>query len=122
MKIQGAAEEVLNSLKDKYFVVLTTCPDEMTAERLAKTLVEERLAACVNRLPGMRSTYAWQGQVQDDPEVLLIAKTNGERLATLSARVQELHPYELPEVIALPVAAGAERYLAWIGQTLGGGA
>lgn len=105
-------------MNEKYFLVLTTCPDETTAEVLSRRLVEERLAACVNRVPGIRSTYRWQGAVHDDAEVLLIAKTNGERVATLSARIQELHPYEVPEVIALPVALGAERYLAWIGQSV----
>lgn len=107
-------------MNEKYFIVLTTCPDETTADILSRRLVEERLAACVSRVPGVRSTYWWQGTVQDDAEVLLIAKTNGERVATLSARIQELHPYEVPEVIALPVALGAERYLAWIGQSLTG--
>lgn len=102
----------------EYFVVLTTCPDETTAENLARRLVEERLAACVNRVAGIRSTYWWQGAVQDDQEVLLVAKTSADRVATLCARIQELHPYEVPEAIALPVALGAERYLAWIGQTL----
>jgi periplasmic divalent cation tolerance protein len=121
MKFQGAAGEEYKSMIDKYFVVLTTCPDEPSAASLARRLVEERLAACVNRAPGIRSTYQWQGAVQEDEEVLLIAKTSAERLATLSARIQELHPYEVPEVLALPVAAGAERYLAWIGQTVGRG-
>lgn len=107
-------------MTEKYFVVLTTCPDETTAETLSRRLVEERLAACVNRLPGIRSTYWWQGAVHEDQEVLLMAKTSGDRVATLSARIQELHPYEVPEVIALPIALGAERYLAWIGQTLAG--
>jgi periplasmic divalent cation tolerance protein len=105
-------------LNAKYFVVLTTCPDEATAEILARRLVEERLAACVNRVAGLRSTYWWQGQVQDDAEVLLIAKTSAGGVANLSARIQALHPYELPEVIALPIALGAERYLDWIGQTV----
>lgn len=105
-------------MNSEYFVVLTTCPDETTAEILARRLVEERLAACVNRVAGLRSTYWWEGKVQEDPEVLLIAKTSAGRVATLSARIQELHPYELPEVIALPVALGAERYLAWLGQSV----
>ncbi|MCU0977360.1 MAG: divalent-cation tolerance protein CutA [Steroidobacteraceae bacterium] len=107
-------------MNPEYFVVLTTCPDDTSAEILARRLVEERLAACVNRVPGLRSTYWWQGAVHDEPEVLLIAKTSAGRVATLSARIQELHPYELPEVIALPVALGAERYLAWMGQTVAG--
>lgn len=110
----------VKSLNDKYFVVLTTCPDEPTAQALARRLVEERLAACVNRVVGLRSTYRWEGAIQDEPEVLLIAKTTGERLANLCARIEELHPYEVPEAIALPVAFGAERYLDWIGQTLAG--
>ena len=105
-------------MNSEYFVVLTTCPDNASAEILARRLVEEQLAACVNRLSGVRSTYRWQGAVHDDAEVLLIAKTSASRVATLSARIQELHPYELPEVIALPVALGAERYLDWIGQTV----
>ena len=104
----------------KYFYILTTCPDEATAEILARRLVEQRLAARVNRVAGLRSTSWWQGKVQDDAEVLLIAKTSASRVATLSARIQELHPYELPEVIALPVALGAERYLDWIGQSVAG--
>ncbi len=107
-------------MNPEYFVVLTTCPDETTAAVLARRLVEERLAACVNRVAGLRSTYCWEGKVQEDPEVLLIAKTSAGRVATLSARIQELHPYELPEVIALPVALGAERYLAWLGQSVAG--
>jgi periplasmic divalent cation tolerance protein len=105
-------------LNFKYFVVLTTCPDETTAAILARRLVEERLAACVNRVAGVRSTYHWQGAVHDDAEVLLIAKTSAGCVATLSARIEELHPYELPEVIALPVALGAERYLDWLGHTV----
>ena len=99
------------------FVVLSSAPDEATATRLAETLIEEELAACVSRVAGMRSTYRWQGRVCDEPEVLLIIKTSGARLATLCARLEALHPYEVPEVIALPIVAGAERYLGWLGQT-----
>jgi periplasmic divalent cation tolerance protein len=79
--------------------------------------VSEGLAACVNRVAGVRSTYRWQGRLCDDAEVLLVIKTPAERIATLCARLEALHPYDVPEVIALPIVAGAERYLAWLGQT-----
>jgi periplasmic divalent cation tolerance protein len=92
---------------------LSTCPDTDTAQRIADALVEERLAACVNLLPGVRSTYRWQGQVERAEEVLLLAKTTRERLPDLQARLVALHPYELPELIAVE-AAGLPAYLQWI--------
>lgn len=95
-------------------VVLMTAPDARVAEQIARTLVEERLAACVNLVPGVRSVYRWQGVVEDDAEVLLIAKTAAARCAALAARVEALHPYELPEVVVLPVQGGSERYLDWV--------
>lgn len=95
-------------------VVLSTCPDEATAERIANALVSERLAACVNRLAGVVSTYRWKGEVQRDSEQLLIIKTTRERFDALRARIVALHPYELPEVVAVDIAAGLDRYLAWI--------
>jgi len=112
-----SARNESNPLTEKNFVVLSTVPDEATAGHLASTLVEEGLAACVSRLPGLRSTYRWQGRMCDEAEVLLIIKTSAARLATLCARLETLHPYEVPEVIALPIVAGSERYLAWLGQT-----
>lgn len=99
----------------KYITVMTTCPDETTAAQLARRLVEERLAACINRVPGVRSTYAWEGVVHDDAEVLLVIKTTVAAVGTLSARIMELHPYEVPEILALPVIGGSERYLQWLG-------
>ena len=99
-------------------IVLCSCPDVDSAGRVADALVEERLAACVTRLPGATSVYRWQGAVQRDAEVLLIIKTTAGRLANLTARIEALHPYEVPEVLAVPVAGGAERYLAWLGQTV----
>lgn len=105
-------------MKNKYLVVFTSCPDEATALALATALVQENLAACVNRLPGARSSYRWQGELRDDAEVLLIIKTSGDRLGNLSARIQQLHPYEVPEIVALDIGAGSERYLHWLGQTL----
>lgn len=101
-----------------YLVVYCSCPDEACAGRLADALVEERLAACVTRLPGATSVYRWEGSVHRDPEVLLIIKTTAGRLANLTARIEALHPYEVPEVIAVPVAGGSERYLSWVGQTV----
>jgi periplasmic divalent cation tolerance protein len=106
-------------MKDKYLVALCTCPDQATAGTLARTLVNERLAACVNQVGGVRSTYRWEGQLHEDEEILLIIKTSAERLATLSARIEALHPYEVPELIAVKVIGGSERYLAWLGQTVG---
>lgn len=95
-------------------VVYSTCPDAACADRLARTLVEERLAACVNAVPGIRSTYRWQGQIEQADEVLLMIKTSRDRLDALTARLQELHPYELPEVLAVEVCDGLDAYLAWL--------
>jgi len=104
--------------ENKYMIVLCSCPDVDVAGSLADALVEERLAACVTRLPGATSVYHWEGAVHRDPEVLLIIKTTAGRVANLTARIEALHPYEVPEVLAVPVAGGAERYLAWLGQTV----
>lgn len=95
-------------------VVLCTCPDASTAQRIAEILVFERLATCINRVAGLRSTYFWDGRLQDEAEILLIIKTTAERLTALQERLQALHPYEVPEVIALKVAAGNEAYLEWV--------
>lgn len=101
-------------MTEQVIVALSTCPDEATARRIAQALVSERLATCVNRVAGVASTYFWDGRLQDDAEILLIIKTTAERLAELQARLQALHPYELPELVALPVAGGNERYLQWV--------
>ena len=95
-------------------VVLVTTPTPERAAELARTLVEERLAACGNVVPGLRSIYRWEGKVQDEAEALLVLKTTRARFEALRDRVLALHPYEVPEVIALPVEAGSARYLAWI--------
>lgn len=99
-------------------IAFCTCPDSATAERIAQALVNERLAACVNQLPGVRSIYMWQGQVQADQEVLLLIKTTQNQLATVAGRLKALHPYELPELIAVPATAGSEPYLEWVRQTV----
>jgi periplasmic divalent cation tolerance protein len=95
-------------------VVLVTCPDRPVAERIARALVEERLAACVNLLPGLTSIYRWEGALCQESETLLLIKTRRERLSALARRVKALHPYTVPEVIALPVLAGSTSYLKWI--------
>ena len=97
-------------------VVLCTCPDETAAKELAVGLVEQQLAACVNVLPGIRSIYRWQGQVQDDGEALMVIKTSGEAYPELERWLAEQHPYELPEVIALPLEQGLPGYLEWVAQ------
>lgn len=97
-------------------VVLSTCPDARTADTLATALVEERLAACVNVLPGVRSTYRWQGTIERDEEVLLLIKTTADRQDALIARLQALHPYELPEAVAVEAVGGLGAYLAWVAQ------
>jgi periplasmic divalent cation tolerance protein len=93
-----------------------TCPDAASAEAIARALVEERLAACVNQLPGLRSVYRWEGRVECGDEVLLVAKTTRDRFDALTARVQALHPYELPEVLAVEVAGGLAAYLDWVAE------
>ena len=99
-------------------VVLVTAPSAEKAAELARQLVEERLAACGNVLPGIRSIYRWEGKVQDEPEALLVLKTHRDRFEALRDRVLALHPYQVPEVLALPVEAGNEQYLAWVtGET-----
>jgi periplasmic divalent cation tolerance protein len=95
-------------------VVLVTAPDAETAADLARGLVEERLAACGNVLPGLRSIYRWEGEVHDEPEVLLVLKTTRARFEALRLAVLRRHPYQVPEVIALPVEAGSAPYLAWL--------
>ena len=95
-------------------VVLVTAPDPEVGAQLARRLVEEGLAACVNLVPGVRSIYRWQGALQEDAEILLIAKTRAALLDALVARVRALHPYELPEVVALAVAGGSAPYLDWV--------
>jgi periplasmic divalent cation tolerance protein len=99
-------------------VVLVTAPTADRAAEIARAVVEERLAACGNVVPGLRSIYRWEGKLQDEAEALLLLKTTRDRFEALRARVLALHPYQVPEVIALPVEAGSAPYLAWIaGET-----
>ena len=101
-------------MTDKY-VVLVTCANAAEARRIARAVVEERLAACVNILPGaVTSIYRWKGKVESARERLLLIKTSRKRLAKLQAAVERLHSYDVPEFIALPIAAGSRAYLAWM--------
>ncbi len=95
-------------------VVLTTTDSAAEAERIARELVERRLAACVNVLPGVTSIYRWRGAVEQAAEFVLVVKTRRHLFDTLRAEIERLHTYDVPEVIALPVVAGAEAYLGWI--------
>jgi periplasmic divalent cation tolerance protein len=101
-------------LTAEVLLVLTNCPDEETAQRIAAALVENRLAACVNMLPPVESTYRWQGRVEQAVEVPLIVKCTRERYAALEEAIRQLHPYTVPEIIAVPVAAGFAPYLRWV--------
>lgn len=96
-------------------LVLVTCPEDQ-ADRIARGLIEGRLAACVNQLPGVRSSYLWKDEIQTDSESLLMIKTRKETFDALCAKVLALHPYELPEIIGVPIEQGHGPYLDWIQQ------
>lgn len=97
-------------------VVLSAVGAQPDAERIARALVEERVAACVNIVPGVTSIYRWKGAVEQEGEVLLVIKTMAAQLDALKARLLELHPYELPEVVVLPIGGGHGAYLEWIAE------
>ena len=99
-------------------VVLSTCGSEEEAVRIAKRLVEEHLAACVNLIPRIRSIYRWQGKVEDATEWMLLIKTSRDRYDSLTTVLEAAHSYELPEVLALPIVAGSANYLAWLDAEL----
>ena len=99
-------------------VVMTACESADDAARIATSLVEKRLAACVNILPGATSVYRWKGAIERAAEVVVLIKTSRALLARVQAEVERLHPYELPEVLALAVVDGSKRYLDWLDQSL----
>ncbi|WP_435101009.1 divalent-cation tolerance protein CutA [Arhodomonas sp. AD133] len=101
-------------MSEEHLVALSTCPDRETAERIAEALVAGHHAACVNIIPGLTSVYRWQGEVHRDPELLLVAKTTRAAFDELEAAIRAEHPDELPEIIAVPIAAGLEGYLHWV--------
>ncbi|WP_434514621.1 divalent-cation tolerance protein CutA [Dechloromonas sp. ARDL1] len=94
--------------------VITNCPDEETANAIALAIVEEKLAACVNILPRVQSIYRWQGSVESAAEIPLLIKTTADNYPALEARITTLHPYDVPEIIALPIARGLPAYLNWV--------
>ena len=100
----------------EYVVVLTTLPVDADGPAFGRALVEERLAACVNLLAAMESIYRWEGQIERENERQVIIKTSRDRVAALWDRVRELHPYEVPEFLVLPIADGNEAYLRWVGE------
>jgi periplasmic divalent cation tolerance protein len=102
--------------KVEFRIVLITAPDMKVARRLARTAVEERLAACCQLIPGVESHYRWQGRVTKSAEVLLIFKTTGGRVASLEKLVHREHPYDTPEFVSLDIASGSARYLKWLGD------
>lgn len=102
----------------QYRLVITTCPDMTVAEAVAGALVGEGLAACVNILPGAQSIYEWKGRIERETECVLLIKSRSDRMAALEARLLQEHPYELPELIAVPIEDGLRPYLAWIDTQL----
>ena len=102
------------SAAGKVTLAITTFPTVDKAAEVARTLVAERLVACVNIVPGVRSIYAWKGEICDEGEVLCVVKTRSEAVEALRARLVALHPYEVPELVVLDVTAGHEPYLSWL--------
>jgi periplasmic divalent cation tolerance protein len=101
-------------LSADFLLVLCTCPTREVASAIATALLEERLAACVNQLPGIKSLYRWEGRIEDDEELLLLIKTTAQRFPALEEMIRDLHPYDVPEIIGLPLTVGSKDYLAWI--------
>ncbi len=95
-------------------VVITTVPDENLAVKITESLLQQRLAACVHTLPPGRSTYRWQGAIESSAEITLVIKSTAARYAELEADIRRLHPYEVPEILALPVEIGFPAYMKWI--------
>ncbi|TDJ44270.1 MAG: divalent-cation tolerance protein CutA [Gammaproteobacteria bacterium] len=101
-------------MSSETLMLYCTCPDEQVAESISTHIVEHGLAACVNRIPGLTSVYKWEGEMKSGTEVLLLIKTTSDRCEALTAELLNIHPYELPEIIAVPVIAGHQPYLDWI--------
>ncbi|RMH95458.1 MAG: divalent-cation tolerance protein CutA [Calditrichaeota bacterium] len=107
-------------MKTEHLIIFCTVPDSETAVHLSRTLVEEKLAACCNIVSGLRSIYFWKGEVCDDSELLLIIKSRLDVYDKLEQRIRELHPYEVPEILALPVYRGWKDYLNWVDEHVAG--
>jgi periplasmic divalent cation tolerance protein len=104
-------------MTDEALLVLSTFPDAATARRLGRQLVEEHCAACANILPAVESIYWWQGKVESGNETLVLFKTSAERYEALETTLRRLHPYEVPEIIALPIDRGLPEYMKWVAQS-----
>ncbi len=102
---------------NEYILVLCTCPSQNDADAVTTALLEERLAACVNQLPGIKSLYRWQGRVTHDDEVLLLIKTSAALFDRLEKTIKTHHRHETPEIIAIPIVAGSAEYLRWIEES-----
>jgi periplasmic divalent cation tolerance protein len=100
-------------------IVFITASSEEEAAKIARALVEARLAGCVNIIKNIRSIYSWQGKIEDEPEVLMIVKTQKSLFDSLTKKVEELHSYTVPEIIVLPIAEGSKDYLKWLREVTG---
>lgn len=101
-------------MRDKFVVVFSTAPNNKAALRIAKAAIKDRLAACCSIVPGLRSIYEWKGKLCDEKEVLCVFKTRKAMCKKLEKRIRELHPYEVPEIIAVDIDSGFKGYLGWI--------
>jgi periplasmic divalent cation tolerance protein len=101
-----------------YLMIFCTVPDPITAKKISRILVEEKLAACCNIVPGLNSIYRWENKIQDETELLLIIKTRQELFSELEQRVKNLHPYAVPEIIAMPILRGNIDYLKWMDENV----
>lgn len=101
-----------------YNVLVCTVPDEGTAEKISRVLVTEKLAACCNIIPGLRSVFTWKGELCDEAECLLVIKSRADIYERLEKRIQELHPYEVPEILAITINRGLSNYLKWVDENV----
>lgn len=106
-------------MEGTFYILYCTTPDQKTAGQIADVLVGDKLAACCNIIPGISSVYAWQGKVQKDSECLMLIKTVKSRIEQIKEKITALHPYDVPEIIATPIAAGNTPYLKWIEESTG---
>ena len=109
---------VIDQKSDEYYVVMCTCPDQASADAVAHILVDQQLAACVNIIPAVASVYRWQGKIEKNSELLLLIKTKRIALAGIETAIINHHPYELPEIISIPIHSGLTHYLSWIDDTV----
>jgi len=106
------------SNKENFQLVICTCPDKNSASSIAENIVAQRLAACVNILPGIQSIYQWQGNVESAQEYLMLIKSHRDKFSALQNSIVSMHPYEVPEIIALDISQGFPEYLNWLGSSI----